>query len=119
MKKIRINLKRILRIAGVLALIVGIADPLEGSVIIAAGSVLLTISTYLSKDPKRKLFLISSALIITGIFFMFYFSSLGGFGGSSSLSWWWGVLILPYPVGWLISIVLLINKAVQRLKTAH
>jgi len=46
--------------------------------------------------------------------FLFYFSALGGFGGSSSLSWCWGLLIVPYPAGWLLSVILLIIRAVKK-----
>jgi len=108
--------KRIIYIIGVIALIVGALDPLEGFVVIAAGSSLITLSTYLTKDRDWKIFLASVIMIIIGVCFMFYFSSLGGFGGTSSLSWWWGILILPYPLGWLISIILLIVRAVKNAK---
>ena len=99
---------RVIYILGVIALIIGIIDPLEGSVVIAAGSLLLALATFLAHDRHWKLFLLSLILICIGVFFLFYLSSLGGFGGSSKLSWWWGALILPYPVGWIMSIILLI-----------
>ena len=108
--------KRIIYITGVIALIIGALDPLEGSVVIAAGSSLIALSTYLTKDRHWKLFLVSLIMIIIGVFFLFYFSSLGGFGGTSTLSWWWATLILPYPLGWLMSIILLIVRAVNKAK---
>lgn len=103
-------------IIGVIALIIGAIDPLEGSVVIAAGSFLIALSTYLTKDRHWKIFMVLMIMIFIGVFFMFYFSSLGGFGGTSTLSWWWGTLILPYPIGWLISIILLIFRAVKNVK---
>lgn len=108
--------KRIIYIIGVIALIIGVLDPLEGSVVTAAGSSLIALSTYLTKDRHWKIFLASLIMIIIGVFFLFYFSSLGGFGGTSTLSWWWGTLILPYPLGWLMSIILLIVRAVKNAK---
>lgn len=96
--------------AGVTALIIGILDFMEGSVVIAAGSLLITIATFLAHDRHRKLFLISTILIAVGVFLLFYLSSLGGFGGNSKLSWWYVLLILPYPIGWLMAIVLLIIR---------
>ncbi|MCJ7758753.1 MAG: hypothetical protein MUP24_11485 [Gillisia sp.] len=108
--------KLIIYIIGVIALIIGVLDPLEGSVVIAAGSSLIALSTYLTKDRHWKIFLASLIMIIIGVFFLFYFSSLGGFGGTSTLSWWWGTLILPYPLGWLMSIILLIVRAVKNAK---
>jgi hypothetical protein len=115
MKK-RIKLTRITYITGIVAFIIGAIDPLEGSILIALGSVLITLSFYLIQDRQRKLFMVQSISILFGIIFLFYFSSLGGFGGSSQLSWWWGLLILPYPIGWLIFIILLITRAVKKLK---
>jgi hypothetical protein len=105
---------RITYIIGVIALIIGIADPLEGSVVITAGSVLVAFTTYLMRDRHWKIFLATLIMIGLGVFFLFYFSSLGGFGGKSTLSWWWGTLILSYPIGWLISITLLIVRAIKR-----
>lgn len=105
---------RILYIIGVVALIIGTIDPLEGSVVIAGGSACLALSTYLKNDRQWRIFLLSSILIVTGTFFLFYFSSLGGFGGKSTLSWWWGLLIVPYPVGWLMTVILLITRGIRR-----
>lgn len=99
---------RILFILGIVALIIGAVDPLEGSVLILAGSALITVSEYMLKSSRWKWFLYAFLAIAVGIFFLFYLSSLGGFGGKSTLSWWWGLLILPYPIGWLIIIGLLI-----------
>ncbi len=116
MKK-KTNWKRILYIIGVVALIVGVLDPLEGSVMLTAGSILIVISTFLIHDRHRKIFLASTIMIVTGVFFLFYFSSLGGFGGTSTLSWWWGTLILPYPIGWLMSVVILLVRAFTKTKS--
>lgn len=112
MKKIKWT--RVIYYAGVTALIIGILDPLEGSVVIAAGVLLVTLATYLTHDHHRKLFLLSSILIAVGVLSLFYLSSLGGFGGNSSLSWWWGLLVLPYPIGWILAIVLLIIRLLKK-----
>ena len=105
-----INWLRILFIVGVTALIIGAVDPLEGSVVILAGSLLITLASYLRNDRHRRWFGTGAMLITIGVGFMFYFSWLGGFGGDSKLSWWWGLLILPYPVGWVMDIVVLIRR---------
>ena len=106
----------VIYIIGVIALIIGILDPLEGSIVITVGSILVALSTYLTRDRYWKTFLISSIMIVFGVSFLFYLSSLGGFGGNSKLSWWWGILILPYPFGWLIAIILLIARSVKKKK---
>jgi hypothetical protein len=109
--KERVNWTRIIFIIGVIALIIGAIDPLEGSVVIAAGSGFLALSTFVTKDRHWKIFMISLIMIMAGVFFLFYFSSLGGFGGKSTFSWWWGALIIPYPAGWILSVFILIFRA--------
>ena len=113
------NWEHILFIIGVVSFLLGTLDPLEGSGIIAFGSALMALSTYLKRDKYMKLFLSTFIMIVIGVFFLFYFSSLGGFGGRSKLSWWWGILILPYPIGWIMTIVILIIKAIKRKKTLY
>ncbi len=110
---------RIIYIVGVIALIIGAIDPLEGSVVIIVGSALLALSAYAKSDRHTKIFSASLLMIVIGLAFLFYFSSLGGFGGTSTLSWWWGLLILPFPIGWLIIIIVLIRRAIKnkRLKS--
>jgi hypothetical protein len=107
---------RILYIIGIVALVAGILDPMEGSVVILAGSFLIMLSTLLMRAPGWKLFLFCFGMIAAGVFFLFFLSSLGGFGGKSTLSWWWGTLILPYPIGWLTEITYLIVRAVKARK---
>lgn len=114
--KITPHLNRIFFAAGMVMLIGGIIDPLEGSLVILLGSILLAFSLHLQKDAFRKAMLTASLLIVFGVFCLFYLSSLGGFGGDSELSWWWGLLILPYPAGWLLSIVLLLVRHLKQKK---
>jgi hypothetical protein len=110
----KINWTRVIFIVGVVALIAGAIDPLEGSVIIVAGSALIALSTYLARGRYWKIFLASFIMIVIGVTFMFYLSSLGGFGGESTLSWGWATLMIPYPIGWIMAIITLIVKAVKK-----
>ncbi len=112
--KNKTNWIRIFYIAGIVLLIIGVVDPLEGSVVILAGSLLIALTTYLAQKKYWEIFLLSFILITAGVFFMFYFSSLGGFGEKSMLSWWWGLLILPYPIGWIITILTLIFRKFKK-----
>ena len=107
---------RIIYIVGVIALIIGAIDPLEGSVVIIVGSALLALSAYAASERHTKIFTASLLMIVIGVAFLFYFSSLGGFGGTSTLSWWWGLLILPFPIGWLTIIIVLIRRAIENKK---
>jgi hypothetical protein len=108
------NWPKIIFIAGIVGILIGILDPMEGSLVIAPGSILLALGAFLLHDRYRNIYLASSILIITGVFALFYLSSLGGFGGTSSLSWWWGVTILPYPIGWLLAVVFLVIRMMKR-----
>lgn len=93
-------------IAGVILVLLGTLDPLEGSILILIGSGLLAFVTHLFPDPHARLYRLAAILIAIGVVALWVLSSLGGFGGESDLSWNWGLLILPYPIGWLILLVL-------------
>lgn len=111
--------KKVAFTTGAVFMVAGAFDPLEGSVIIAAGSILVYISTNFSNDKHHHLFLASMIMILFGVYFLFYFSLLGGFGGKSSLSKWWGLLIVPYPAGWSLSIVLFVIRAIKKQKLPY
>lgn len=104
------------KIIGIIIFIAGTIDPLEGSVLILAGSFLFALSAYFSGDTYFKAFLTTFLSIGIGVIFLFYLSSLGGFD-DQHLSWRWSILILPYPVGWLLNIILLIKNARKRSKS--
>ncbi|MFT3754123.1 MAG: hypothetical protein QM800_15015 [Paludibacter sp.] len=110
------DLRHVMFIFGIIALIVGAFDPLEGAIVIVIGIISLTWSAYLNHDRHWRVFLAACAMIIVGVIFLFYLSSLGGFGGNSGLSWWWGILILPYPIGWIIAITTLTIRAIKTIK---
>jgi hypothetical protein len=112
--KQRAKWTNVIFIVGIIALILGIIDPMEGSIVIAAGSIFIAISAFFSHDHYRKIFLVTAIMITIGVLSMFYVSSLGGFDPKHA--WWWDVLILPYPVGWLISVITLITMAVKNLR---
>ena len=43
---------------------------------------------------------VSALLTVVGVAALWITSNMGGFG-EGVLSWWWGLVVLPYPVGWL------------------
>ena len=110
------NWMRIIYIIGIVAFIIGTLDPLEGSVVILAGSALISFTSFKTNDRHWKIFLASLIMIIIGVVALFYLSSLGGFGGSSDLSWWWGIFILPYPIAWFMTVITLIVRAFKKAK---
>jgi hypothetical protein len=106
----------LLHMIGLALLIIGILHPLEGSLLVAVGSLLLSASKYLHKDSQTKHFIWLTILICSGVLTMVLLSALGGIGGNSSLPIWLALFILPYPLGWLLTIKLLIKRAMQNPK---
>jgi hypothetical protein len=97
---------RILTIVGGIAMLVGAVDPMEGSLLILPGSGLLALGAFLGQSERglivyRVWFFI---MIAIGVGAMWGLSMIGGFGGDSGRSMWWGALILPYLIGWSMSI---------------
>ncbi|MBL7979078.1 MAG: hypothetical protein JNN12_12120 [Bacteroidetes Order II. Incertae sedis bacterium] len=112
--KNKTNWPHILFIIGVVATLLGAIDPLEGSIVIFIGSVLLAFSTRLSHDPDHKTFLMAFVLMAIGVTAMWIFTALGGIGGTSPYPLWWGILILPYPIGWFLALYALIRRWLNR-----
>jgi purine-cytosine permease-like protein len=110
---------RILVIVGSVAMLIGAIDPLEGSLIILAGSGLVTLGTFLGKSQTRirRYWLWVFILIAVGIGIMWGLSAIGGLGGSTGRSLWWALIILPYPVGWLMGIISLIARLIAFLRS--
>jgi cystathionine beta-lyase family protein involved in aluminum resistance len=102
----RILWSRILKVVGGIAMLLGTLDPLEGSLLILPGSGLVALGVYLGgKDRRTVLYwALAFILIAVGVGALFGLSAVGGFGGKSGRSMWWGLLLLPYPVGWLMSL---------------
>ncbi len=112
--KVNIIWLRVVYIAGVVAMCLSSIDPMEGSVGILVGSILVALSTFLTKDRHWKVFIYSTFAIIVGVFFLWLFTWLGGIGGNSRYSLWWGITMIPYPLGWLVTIVLLIARIFKK-----
>lgn len=102
----RILVARIMVFAGFAAIVVGTFDPLEGVFLIAPGSVTLALAAFLGGTRHRRVAYASVALIAAAFVLILGMSGLGGFGGNAPLlhSNWWGLLLLPYPVGWIMGV---------------
>jgi hypothetical protein len=103
---------------GVLCLLGGSVDPLEGSVIVLPGCALVTLSTYLRRAEGKPFgyWLFILGMVTFGVAAMFVESSMGGLGGSRGISPWWGLLMVPYPLGVILGLVNLLFRAVQALR---
>ncbi|MDG1571409.1 hypothetical protein OZ410_03720 [Robiginitalea sp. M366] len=89
-------------IAGVVLVLLGTLDPLEGSLLIALGAGVLAWVTHSYQDPHARYYKMAAGLIGFGVAALWLLSALGGFGGKSTLANGWAVLLLPYPAGWLM-----------------
>ena len=104
---LRAFLARFLVIAGSLAVVIGALDPMEGAFIIFPGSGMAALGAYLSQARKRKFTYWGFLLLVVALLEMMVISALGGFGGKAPVlrSNWSVLLLLPYPVGWLMCVV--------------
>ena len=114
--KEKVKWTRIVFITGIVLLVLGALDPLEGSIIITLGSAFIALAAFATHDRHFRIFMLAFIMIAVGVAVMFYLSSLGGIGGNSSISGWWGLLIIPYPAGWFTEIILLIVRLVKKKK---
>lgn len=96
---------RILVIVGLAAMVIGAFDPLEGSLVILPGTAFVTLGAWLGKSRHRAFLCWSLALVAVGVGEMFGSSAFGGFGPGSGRSYWWMLILLPYPVGWVMGLV--------------
>jgi hypothetical protein len=96
---------RVLVVVGLLGMLAGALDPLEGSVIILPGVGLAALGAFIAQRRYRKLLGVAFALAAVGIGALFAMSALGGVGGDSGRSMLWAFVILPYPAGWVMGIV--------------
>jgi hypothetical protein len=71
---------------------------------------MVALGAWLDKSRYRKLLCWAFVLVAVGVAALFAVSAVGGFGGRSGLSYWWGILILPFPIGWILGIIGAIKK---------
>ncbi len=109
---------RIFAVVGVAAMLAGALDPMEGSIVVLAGVGLVTLGLFAggAERGRRVYWSCVFGLVAVGVGALWVLSAYGGFGGDTGRSMSWGLLILPYPVGWIMGIVALLVRAVQRLR---
>ena len=105
---------RILVIVGLVAMLIGAVDPLEGSLVILPGTGFVVLGALLGKSQHRVFLFCSFVLVAIGVGAMWGLSALGGLGGNTGRSNWWGLVLLPYPAGWIMGLV----GAIRRLREA-
>jgi hypothetical protein len=99
-------------------MLVGAADPLEGSLVILLGTGLVTLGTYLGSVERqlRIQWVLILLLIAFGVGALWGLGALDLYRGHSR---WWQVLILPYPIGWIMGIVSLVFRMIRSVRHQH
>ena len=95
---------RRLLFVGLAALIIGTLDPLEGSLIILGAAALLAGAAFAGHLAARRQLAWALGLVGLGVGTLWALSAVGGFGGRTGRSNWWALLLLPYPIGWLLAL---------------
>ena len=95
----------LLVILGLVAMIVGAIDPLEGSIIILAGAACVALGASLAHSHHAPRLWWSAGLVLVGVAALWGFSAVGGIGGTTGRSNWWALTFLPLPVGWILGLV--------------
>ncbi|MDZ7631973.1 MAG: hypothetical protein U5K74_11685 [Gemmatimonadaceae bacterium] len=88
-----------LGIVGLVSMIAGALDPMEGSVVILAGAASAAVGAAIGASRHSALLWWGFALVLVGVGALWSLSAVGGFGGTSGRSNWWALVILPYPIG--------------------
>ena len=96
---------RALLVVGLAAMILGVIDPLEGSVVIVVGAALVVVAANVARSRYAGFLTRSFALILVGVAAMVMLSWMGGVGGTTGRSYWWAALILSYPIGWVMAVI--------------
>jgi hypothetical protein len=103
----------ILCVIGVVALLIGALDPLEGAFVILPASAVIALSAFLARSRFRRLAYWACGLTAIGVGAMFIISALGGLGGDSGRSMWWALTCLPYPLGWILCLVAVVYMLIE------
>ena len=105
-------LSRVLVVFGGVAMLVGAMDPLEGWIAILPACGLVTLGAFTGQEERshRLYWLWLFIAMAFGVAAMIALSAWGGLGGRRGHSLWWGLLILPYPIAWLLAMARLVVR---------
>ncbi len=104
-------------VAGLAAMVVGCLDPLEGAVLILGGTALEVVAGRLGASRHTRQAVVAVVLVAIGVAAMFALSALGGVGGRTGRSAGWALVVLPYPVGAILGLVVAV-RLVRELRSA-
>jgi hypothetical protein len=100
------RLSRVLLLIGIVVILAGCLDPLEGSVVILLGSVSVAAGAWHAQSRLRSTALWALVSIGFGVGALVALSMLGGVGGRSGRSMLWLLAVVPYPLGAIATLIL-------------
>ena len=100
----------LLVLAGLVGMVLGALDPLEGAFLILPATGLVALGTHLTRSRHSRPLLWAFLLVAIGVAAMVALSAMGGIGGNSGRSMWWAILLLPYPIGWFAGLVVGVRR---------
>lgn len=114
---IRSSSAHTLVIVGGIAMLLGALDPLKGAAILLTGTALVLLGTVLGQAGPRLVsyWILVFVLVGVGVTAMVVLNVLGDFGATGDRSLWWGILILPYPIGWIMGMLNLLLRVAETL----
>lgn len=89
-------------VIGLALLILAAVDPLEGFPLVLTGGVLVAAAARWSGSRRERLMMWGLGLATAGCAALVVMSAMGGIGGSTGRPMMWAVLLIPYPLGWLM-----------------
>ncbi|MFO0787818.1 MAG: hypothetical protein U0805_00070 [Pirellulales bacterium] len=89
---------------GFVGMLLGATDPLEGSLVVLPSCAVVALGAYLGHSRAGRLNCLALAFVAVGVTFLFILSAMGGLGGNTGRSMWWALVLLPYPIGWLLGV---------------
>jgi hypothetical protein len=100
------RLSRVLILLGIVVIVAGCLDPMEGSVVILLGSGLVAAGAGHAHSRLRSSALWALVSIGIGVGALVVLSVLGGVGGKSGRSMLWLLVVVPYPLGAIATLIL-------------
>ncbi len=101
----RLLWSRIVKVVGCIAMVLGTLRPIEGAMLVLPGCGLVALGMYIGgKGRKTVVYWVWAFLLMAFGIGAFFGLKAWHIGGTSGHSKWWAVLMLPYPVGWLMAL---------------
>lgn len=91
---------------GLFLALAGVLLPMWGSPVVLTGSIILAVVTRRYGDPHAPGYRIAALMIGVGVVSLWTRYLLSGFDAEAALANGWGMLVLPYPLGWFLILIL-------------